>query len=79
MMIRLEFYAALKDHFPSTLEIEEQLSDVRKLRTYLTDKRLSASKLLIQCRFAVDDTFVDEGYALRDGDLVLVIPPSSGG
>lgn len=79
MMITLEFYAALKDHFPTTLEVEEQLSDVRMLRAYLADKRLSASKLLTQCRFAVDDTFVDEEYALRDGDLVLVIPPSSGG
>ena len=79
MMVTLEFYAALKDHFPTTLEVEEQLSDVRMLRTYLTGKQLSASRLLAQCRFAVDDTFVDEGYALRDGDLVLVIPPSSGG
>ena len=78
-MITLEFYAALKDHFPNPMEVGEQLSDVRMLRTYLTDKQLSASTLLAQCRFAVDDTFVDEGYAFRDGDLVLVIPPSSGG
>ncbi len=78
-MITLEFYAALKDHFPGSLEVGEQLSDVRALRTYLTDKRLSASMLLAQCRFAVDDTFVDDGYALREGDVVLVIPPSSGG
>ena len=78
-MITLEFYAALKDHFPGTLEVDEQLSDVRMLRTYLTGKQLSASKLLAQCRFAVGDAFVEEGYALRAGDLVLVIPPSSGG
>src|SRR3546814_2351641 len=49
-MITLEFYAALKDHFPGTLEVDEQLSDVRMLRTYLTGKQLSASKLLAQCR-----------------------------
>ena len=78
-MITLEFYAALKDHFPNPMEVGEQPSDVRMLRAYLTDKQLSASKLLAQCRFAVDDTFVDERYVLREGDRVLVIPPSSGG
>ncbi len=78
-MITLEFYAALKDHFPASMEVGEQLGDVRALRTYLTDKQLSASTLLAQCRFAIDDTFVDDGYALCEGEVVLVIPPSSGG
>ena len=78
-MITLEFYAALKDHFPGTLEVDEKLGNIRELRRYLTDRALSAAALLAQCRFAVADTFVGEGYALRDGDLVLIIPPSSGG
>ncbi|MEC3878223.1 MoaD/ThiS family protein [Parapedobacter sp. 10938] len=78
-MITLTFYAALKDHFPASMAVGEPLSDVRSLRTYLTDKKLTASTLLAQCRFAVADTFVDDGYTLRDGDVVLVIPPSSGG
>lgn len=78
-MITLEFYAALKDHFPGTLKVDEKLSDVRELRRYLADRELSAAILLAQCRFAVNDTFVDDRYVFRDGDLVLVIPPSSGG
>ncbi len=78
-MITLEFYAALKDYFPATLEIDEKLNDVRELRRYLADRELSASMLLAQCRFAVADTFVEDGYVLRKGDVVLVIPPSSGG
>ncbi|MFC7525680.1 MoaD/ThiS family protein [Parapedobacter sp. GCM10030251] len=78
-MITLEFYAALKDHFPPTLEVDEKLRDVRDLRKYLADNKLSASMLLAQCRFAVDDSFVDEEHVLRQGDVILVIPPSSGG
>ncbi|WP_262248563.1 MoaD/ThiS family protein [Parapedobacter soli] len=78
-MIKLEFYAALKDHFPAWMEVDDTLKDVRALRKYLVDRDMSASVLLAQCRFAVDDTFVDEGHALRAGDTVLVIPPSSGG
>lgn len=78
-MVTLEFYAALKDHFPPTLEVYEKLRDVRDLRKYLADNKLSASTLLAQCRFAVDDSFVDEEHVLRQGDVILVIPPSSGG
>ena len=78
-MITLEFYAELKDHFPAKLEVDEQVNDVRELRAYLSDKDLSALMLLARCRFAVDDTFVDDGHALGEGDTVLVIPPSSGG
>lgn len=78
-MITLEFYAALKDHFPASMEVGEPLNDVRSLRMYLTDKQLTASVLLGQCRFAVADTFVDDGHILHEGDVVLVIPPSSGG
>lgn len=78
-MITLEFFAGLKDYFPAVMEIGEVPEDIGRLRRYLTAQKSFASVLLGQCRFAVDDTFVDEDYPLRQGDVVLVIPPSSGG
>jgi molybdopterin synthase sulfur carrier subunit len=78
-MVTLEFFAGLKDYFPAVMEIGEVPEDIGSLRGYLTDQQVLAATLLGQCRFAVDDTFVHEDYPLRQGDVVLVIPPSSGG
>ncbi|GEM66739.1 hypothetical protein SMI01S_03450 [Sphingobacterium mizutaii NBRC 14946 = DSM 11724] len=78
-MITLEFFAGLKDYFPSVMEVQETPEDINRLRRYLIDQQSFATTLLEQCRFAVDDTFVQEDYQLRQGDLILVIPPSSGG
>ncbi|HLT87775.1 MAG TPA: MoaD/ThiS family protein [Sphingobacterium sp.] len=78
-MITLEFFAGLKDYFPSVMEVRETPEDINSLRSYLIDQQSFAETLLKQCRFAVDDTFVHGDYLLRQGDVVLVIPPSSGG
>ncbi|MBD1429209.1 MULTISPECIES: MoaD/ThiS family protein [Sphingobacterium] len=78
-MITLEFFAGLKDYFPPVMEVRETPEDINSLRRYLIDQQSFAKTLLEQCRFAIDDTFVQEDYPLRQGDLVLVIPPSSGG
>lgn len=45
----------------------------------LTSRQVLTTALLSQCRFAVDDTFVGEDYLVQQGDVVLVVPPSSGG
>jgi molybdopterin converting factor small subunit len=33
----------------------------------------------VRVRFAVQDTYVDSGYRVADGDEVAVFPPVSGG
>ncbi|MCC2598776.1 MoaD/ThiS family protein [Sphingobacterium sp. FBM7-1] len=78
-MITLEFFAGLKDYFPTLMEVREAPADIHHLRTYLMSEQSLAKALLQQCRFAVADQFVQEDYPLRPGDVVLVIPPSSGG
>ncbi|PRD53977.1 MoaD/ThiS family protein [Sphingobacterium gobiense] len=78
-MITLEFFAGLKDYFPAVMSLEEIPNDIGSLRRYLRGQKPLASALLEQCRFAVDDTFIDEDYRPHHGDIVLVIPPSSGG
>lgn len=78
-MITLEFFAGLKDYFPALMEVREAPTDIHHLRTYLMVQQSLAKALLQQCRFAVADQFVQEDYILRPGDVVLVIPPSSGG
>lgn len=78
-MVTLTFFAGLKDYFPADMNLGEIPSDIGSLRQYLRGQKPLASALLGQCRFAVDNTFVGEDHLLRQGDIVLVIPPSSGG
>lgn len=78
-MIKVELYAILADFFPRELEVPVRLYNIRELKSYLGDLQQEARELLSICRFAVNEVFVAEDYILRNNDVVLVIPPSSGG
>jgi molybdopterin synthase sulfur carrier subunit len=77
--MKVQVFAVLKDHFDKEFEIEENISDAAELRSFLIQSRPGAEAILNNCRFAVNDEFVDLNFKLQSYDTVTIIPPSSGG
>lgn len=78
--VEVQLFAALTDHFGRSVAIE--LNGNRKLAAIvdaLEKQNPKAAGLLRDCRFAVNENFVDLNYELRDGEKIFIIPPSSGG
>ncbi len=78
--VEVQLFAALTDHFGRNVAVE--LSGDQKIATVidaLEKQNPKAVGLLKDCRFAVNENFVDLNYELRDGEKIFIIPPSSGG
>ncbi len=75
----VQVYAALKDYFEQEFEITEPVSTVEELRALLLQRNPGAGSIMPVCRFAVNDTFVDNRFQLHANDILHIIPPSSGG
>lgn len=77
--MKIKIYAVLKDYFPATLELNLDITAISELKTALEKQNPSAKAILKLSRFAVDDAFVSLDFALKGGETISVIPPSSGG
>lgn len=78
--VEVQLFAALTDHFGRNVAIElEENQSVATLVEALEKQNPKAAGLLKDCRFAVDENFVDLNYELSDGEKIFIIPPSSGG
>ena len=78
--VEVQLFAALTDHFGRNVAVE--LNGDRKITAVvdaLEKQNPDAVGLLKDCRFAVNENFVDLNYELRDGEKIFIIPPSSGG
>jgi len=81
MQIRVLFLGPSRD-FAGTDAMDVKLSPnarVADLRRALTKTLPRLAGALPTCRFAVDESFVRDDAALRNGCEVAVIPPVSGG
>ena len=80
MIVELQVYAGLKDHFEPHFSLEmpdeAQASDILKR---LTELQPAAAELLAACRVAVGDEILSGDGALQPGEAVAVLPPFSGG
>ena len=80
MRVHVNFYAVLKDYFSSVREYAftpgQNISDLRLL---LKTDVPQSTEILSVCRVAVNNNIVADEYALKVGDVVDVLPPSSGG
>lgn len=72
-------YAVLKDYFDKTFSVDEPAINVATLRALLSGKNMAAADILVNCRFAAGDQFVDDHYQIQPDDNIHIIPPSSGG
>lgn len=77
--MRVHVFAALKDFFDKEFEADESITTLVELRRSLILSKPEAENILNNCRFAVDDEFVDMNYKLKTNDTIAIIPPSSGG
>jgi len=78
-MVQVQVFAVLKNYFNQEFEIKGSVSTIEELKKELEALNPSAAKVLQACRFAVNDTFVQGEYKLKEDDKVVVLPPSSGG
>ncbi|MBS1664059.1 MAG: MoaD/ThiS family protein [Bacteroidetes bacterium] len=75
----IHVYAKLKDYFEPEFELEETIGNTDQLQEALVRINGGASELLSTCRFAVREGFIDNTFKLEEHDIVVIIPPSSGG
>ena len=70
----------MQDHFGRTVALEvESNSRIATVVDVLEKQNPKATGLLKDCRFAVNENFVDLNYELSDGEKIFILPPSSGG
>ena len=77
--MRVQVFAALKDFFDKEFEADESIKTLAELRRSLILSNPAAENILNNCRFAVDEEFVEMNYKLKTNDTIAIIPPSSGG
>jgi molybdopterin synthase sulfur carrier subunit len=78
-IMKVHVYAVLKDHFDAAFDIPETVFSVEELKQALVRMRPAAEGILRTCRFAVNDTFIDNEFKLSKDDRIAVLPPASGG
>jgi sulfur-carrier protein len=77
--MRVQVFAALKDHFDPVFEVAEEVASVEELKKVLMEARPASRSLLDSCRFVVNDTFIEDDFKFKENDSIFIIPPSSGG
>lgn len=75
----VQVFAMLKDHFANEFEVSSEIRTTDQLKSYLVAYRPSSAHILDNCRFAVNEEFVDMNFKLNANDIITIIPPSSGG
>ncbi len=79
-MIKIAFYAQLRDFFGEETEVELPANAVAAdIRAVLTERNALAADWLKVSRFASEDAFLGEDHQLMNGGKYYLLPPSSGG
>jgi molybdopterin synthase sulfur carrier subunit len=78
-MIRLLYFAILREKLGRQEEMLEFSGSVGELRRLLVEREPHLADVLKVCLFAVNQEYVGEDYILKGGETVAVIPPVSGG
>ena len=68
----------MKEYLDEVTEIQFS-GTVQELTITLAELYPQTKNILSSCRFAVDNTFVNDSFQIKESDTVFIIPPSSGG
>ena len=80
MKLKISTYASVKEMFGGSFEIEvEDGSTIEALRNKIVQIKPEAAGLIDICRFAVDETIVNDKTLIKEDEHVHIIPPASGG
>lgn len=77
--MKVQVFAALKDHFEKEFEVASDIATANELVEYLVQAKPLSATILYNSRFAVNEEFVDLNFKLDANDIITIIPPSSGG
>ncbi len=81
MKVRILYFSSIKDKIKKQneeIEITEETT-IKELKEKLIEKYPEAEGIINKSMFAVNEEYVSDTYKLKEGDLVAVIPPVSGG
>ncbi len=80
MKIQILLFAQLREAIGERVVLEAaQGVTVEELGAELLASRAAGRFTSLPLRYAVNETFVPDNHELRDGDIVAMIPPVSGG
>ncbi len=80
MKLTIHTFAEVKEQFTQNFEFDvEGVRSVKDLKDELIRRKPETASLLNRCRFAVDETFVNDATLLNEHTTVYIVPPSSGG
>ena len=80
MKLKFITYAAVKEILGSNFELEvEDESTIEMIRKKIIDLNPGSAGLINKCRFAVNDSIVNNNELIKEIENVHIIPPSSGG
>ena len=81
MKVRAQFYSRLREIAgASSLEIElPQSASVNDLFAELCQRHAEFARFERSVLFGLGVEFVDRRHALRDGDIIAIMPPVQGG
>ncbi len=77
--MKIHVFGGLKDYFTSEFDLTGIVRNTDELKAALLVINGQAGPLLSACRFAIADGFIDNEFKLNENDIIVVIPPSSGG
>jgi len=77
--MKIHVYATLKDYFSPEFELNAVARNTDELKLRLLEINEGAKNILDNCRFAIEEGFIDHDHKLKENDTVIIIPPSSGG
>lgn len=80
MFVKIKLFAALKDYFDSSMQIElKSQATIQDLLDTLININPKAKDVLTTTRFAFNNQIVDLNCPLNDQAEIFIYPPSSGG
>lgn len=82
MRITVLYFAALRDlagRSEEELTLPEAVRSVRELSEHLCQHVPGLAERMTHVRVARNEAFAEPGDAVRDGDVIALIPPVAGG
>jgi len=80
MKLKISTYATAKELLGENFDLEvEDGNTIEVLKKILIARKPEAAGLINICRFAVNESIVDDKTEIKEDEHVHIIPPSSGG
>jgi molybdopterin converting factor small subunit len=80
MKLKINTYASVKEFFGESFELEvDNNSTIESLRKKIVAMKPETAGLINKCRFAVNESIVNDNTLIKEDENVHIIPPASGG